>query len=114
MASDPAGYALAYAQKSFADVIAKNELILLVSGDGANGSLPVNQDLKLYGARLKKGQSIELPLNKSRSGWVQIVDGHLATGDLKLMSGDGLALKEEGNLAVEAKEDTELLFFDLP
>jgi quercetin 2,3-dioxygenase len=108
------GHKPSYAQKSFADAIAKNELVLLVSGDGAKGSLPVNQDLKLYGVRLKKGQKMDLPLVSSRTGWVQIVEGHLAVGELKLMGGDGLALKEENILAVEAKEDTELLFFDLP
>lgn len=111
---DKAGHKPGYGQKSFSQDLEKNELVLVVSGRGEKGSLPIHQDIKLYAARLKKGQKVELPLQSHRKGWVQMVRGHLGISELKLLSGDGLAIENEGPLSIEVKEDSELLFFDLP
>lgn len=111
---DREGHAPGYGQKSFAAEIARNELVKVVSGDGGQGSLAIHQDANLYVARLKKGQALKLPLSRERYGWLQMIRGHLMVDDVKLLSSDGLAIRQEEAPSVVAKEESEILFFDLP
>jgi redox-sensitive bicupin YhaK (pirin superfamily) len=104
-----------YTQKAFDSAEMQNRFRLLVSQDGADGSLPMKQDAKLHAARLDAGQSLSYPLDSNRKYWLQTARGELDINGEKLEAGDGLAMEEEGGaLHIKARAAAEVLLFDLP
>src|SRR5262249_42098013 len=60
----------AYRQKAFSDESKKNALKLLVSDDGRDGSLAINQDVAIYASLLDAGASVTHRLRPGRGVWV--------------------------------------------
>lgn len=110
---DRAGQDFGYGQRSFAEELARQKLTLVVSPDGAAGSIRINQDARLSIGRLAAGESLALELAAGRHGWLQVVKGSLKVGGESLATGDGLAASEERLVRVEASAAAEFLFFDL-
>jgi redox-sensitive bicupin YhaK (pirin superfamily) len=105
-----------YGQKSFEKRLNEEKLVLTISGDGRNGSISIKQDADLYVSRLKKNESLEFKVRKGRGVWVQVVSGSLTVSgqqDLEIATGDGLSLEAEQLLSFNAKENSEVLIFDL-
>lgn len=106
-----------YEQKRFPPV---DGLQLVVSPDGAEGSLTVRQNARVYRAQLADGQSLSLPLAPDRIGYVHVVrgrvtlNGNAAGNGQALAAGDGLAIRDEAQPELRGDEDAEILFFDLP
>ena len=111
---DRDGYAPRYGQKRFERADKLDRLRLVVSPDGADGSIAIRQDAKLYASVLDGGKSASLDLAKGRHAWVQVVRGDLSVNGQKLSAGDGLASSDETRLDFTAGPgETELLAFDL-
>lgn len=102
----------AYGQKSFLPEFAKGELVRVLSRDGRDGSVAINQDANLWVGWLK-AQKLKLPLTKDRYGWLQIVTGEVKIHNESLVAGDAVAIICENETEIEISENTELLFFDL-
>ncbi|MFZ5722504.1 MAG: pirin family protein [Pseudomonadota bacterium] len=100
-----------YEQKRFARV---SGLQLVVSPDGADGSLTVRQNARVYRAVLAAGESAMLPLPAARIGYVHLVRGRARLDGHALATGDGVAIHDEATPGLVATEETEALFFDLP
>jgi len=104
-----------YQQKTFPPEEMHNRFRLVVSPDGAEGSLVMKQDARLLAARIDAGETILSPLKEGRKYWLQIARGGLDFQGQKLESGDGLAIENEQSLLqVAARQDAEVLLFDLP
>lgn len=101
-----------YDQKHFPDDA--GPVTLVVSGDGRDGSLRVNQDVSLYRVRLEAGTKHTFTLPVSRMGYLQVVRGTIEVMDVPFSSGDGAAFDKEPEVVVSAATDAEFLFFDLP
>jgi quercetin 2,3-dioxygenase len=112
---DREGYAPRYGQKRFEEADKKGRLRLVVSPDGADDSIAIRQDLRLYASVLAPGQSVSLDLNSGRHAWVQVVRGDVSVNRQKLSAGDGLAASNEPRLEIAAAggEKAEFLLFDL-
>jgi quercetin 2,3-dioxygenase len=81
---------------------------------GENGSVHINQDVKLYASILKNGEELSLDLDSGRHAWIQLISGSLAVNDETLYAGDGAAISDETSLKAEGLSDgTEFLYFDL-
>ena len=107
------GLAPGYEQKAFPFEERRGRLRLLVSPDGADGSLRMNQDARLYGALLDKDASITHALAPGRHAWMQVIRGGLELNGSMLAAGDGAAVSEEPSLILRAHDDAEFLLFDL-
>jgi redox-sensitive bicupin YhaK (pirin superfamily) len=111
---DRGGHTPRYAEKRFEKVEKTNRLRLVVSPDGADGSLPIRQDVRLYASVLEKGAETSLALAKGRHLWVQALRGTVEVNGTTLSAGDGLAASDETAFTFKApKEETEFLVFDL-
>jgi redox-sensitive bicupin YhaK (pirin superfamily) len=86
---------------------------LVASPDGANGSLTIHQDARLYLASLLPGQEVGHDLDNGRSAWLQVLRGRVQSQGKELAAGDGLAVTDEKKLTVEAAAPAEILLFDL-
>lgn len=102
-----------YDQKMYSDEEKQGKLRLIVSQDGRDGSVSINQDVNLYAAKLDAGQKIDSAIAPNRHAWVQVIQGQLTLNGLLLNTGDGAAVSNESKLVVEAKEAAEILLFDL-
>lgn len=101
-----------YEQRHFSIEEKAGRLRLVMSPDGREGSVRVQQD---DAARLEPGQGVEKALRPGRYGWLQIARGAAALNGQALYQGDGAAITEEATLQLEGLEKgTELLLFDLP
>ena len=103
-----------YEQKLFAPQEKQGALKLIASRGGSDGSVHINQDVKLYASVLAEGKSVSQEIANGRHAWIQLICGALDVNGYTLEAGDGAAISEEQTLKLTAHEDnTEFLFFDL-
>jgi quercetin 2,3-dioxygenase len=109
-----AGVRPGYEQKSFPAQERSGKLRLLASREGHDASLKINQDARVYGALLGKGERASLELQQGRRAWVQVARGAVDLNGEKLGAGDGASLEDERQLTLEGTAPAEVLVFDLP
>jgi redox-sensitive bicupin YhaK (pirin superfamily) len=102
-----------YEQKAFSEASRKNQLKLVASPTGRDGSVTIHQDASIYCALLEKGASVEQNIQAGRHAWLQLVRGKIELNGQALEAGDGASLSDERSLKIKAGEAAELLFFDL-
>lgn len=103
-----------YQQTTFDPAEMHNRLRLVVSPDGAEGSLTILQDARVFAARLDGGKSIDFTPRPDRKYWIQVAKGHVHAG-ATLLAGDALALENHAaKVDIRAEEASEILLFDLP
>ncbi len=90
-----------------------NRLRLVASPDGAEGSLLIHQDARVFLADLDAGAAVTHELAARRHAWLQIIRGAVAVGDQKLAAGDAVAVSDEPGLAIRADQNAEVMLFDL-
>lgn len=104
-----------YEQRSFGAEGRDGRLQLVVSGDGADDSLRIGRDARVYRARLGDGQSVTRELRHGRRAWVQIASGEATVNGIDVAEGDGVALEREASVTVRGRgqQKAEVLLFDL-
>jgi len=102
-----------YEQKTFSEADKRGQLRLIVSPDGANGSVSVHADARLYAGLLNGDEKAELALDPKRKAYVHLVHGELEVNGQKLVGGDAAKLEGETQLLLSATNDAEVLVFDL-
>ncbi len=103
-----------YEQTYFAPETKQGKLKLVASRGGDDGSVRINQDVKLYSSILKKDEEVAHETAKNRHAWIQIVKGSIALKGEILNAGDGAAISDERVLKIKSLADeTEFLLFDL-
>lgn len=102
-----------YEQKLFPLDGRRDRLQLLISPDGADGSLTIRQDARLYGSILSAGASVRHAITPGRHAWIQVARGSLCLNGVSLAEGDGAALSDETALEITSETESELLVFDL-
>jgi len=107
------GLAPGYQQRAFPPDERPNELRLVASRDGRDGSVTVHQDVAIFAGRLAAGARVEHALGTDRHAWLQVARGAALVNGHRVARGDGLAASNEARLAITASDDCELLLFDL-
>ncbi len=103
-----------YQQQEFSDLDKRGRLCLIASPDGAGGSLGIHQDARLYASLLCAGESVSHALAPGRRAYLHVVSGDLEVNGARLAGGDGAKISDEAALQITARNDVELLLFDLP
>lgn len=113
------GGAPGYEQKRFSPEDKRGRLRLVASPDGAEGSVRIGQDARLYASILASGHSLEHTVAEGRHVWLQVARGSLTVNGQTLNEGDGASTSTAGRLALSgpaaghADGETEFLLFDL-
>ncbi len=103
-----------YEQKLFPVDEKQGKLRLVASRGGKDGSVHINQDVKLYASILGGGDTVVHNVAEGRHAWIQLISGSLDVNGESLGPGDGAAISDEVKLDLEANSDkTEFLLFDL-
>ena len=102
-----------YEQKLFDRESKLNQLRLVGSRDGRDGSITIHQDVDLYASALEQGHKVALDDVAHRRIFVQVVKGEVVVNDEALSAGDGAAIAQAGTIRVAAGSDAEFLLFNL-
>ena len=107
------GIAPGYEQKSFADAEKRGALRLVASPDGAQGSVLIHADARLYAGLFDGDEAAVLALDSKRKAYVHLVRGQLEINGQMLHTGDAALLQAEDRLRLAKGQDAEVLVFDL-
>lgn len=111
---DRLGVTPGYAQRSFTDDEKRGRLRLVVSPDGADDSVTIHQDARMYAGLFDGDERATLDLAEGRLGYVHVVRGNVLVNDRVLRAGDALLYRDEPRIEIEGGDDAEVLAFDLP
>ena len=111
---DAQSLAPGYEQKNFSVEDKTNRLRLVASRDGADGSVTIHQDMRIYASVLTPGTSLTHSLADGRQAWIQVASGDVTVAGESLSSGDGIAVAEIDSIDVKAGTESEILLFDMP
>jgi redox-sensitive bicupin YhaK (pirin superfamily) len=105
-----------YEDRTFTADEKRNQLRLIASHDGRDGSTTINQNASVYASLLDSGKTLELDLKAGRHGWLQLIRGEVDVNGTKLTQGDGAAISDESKLRIASSSgngEAEFLLFDL-
>jgi hypothetical protein len=102
-----------YEQKCIDIAELNNNLRLVASPDGRDGSVTIQQDARLYTARLNN-EEVTHALAPDRHAWIQVARGAVRINGTMLQAGDGAGIENEPSLQLAADGSAEVLLFDLP
>ena len=107
------GIAPGYEQKTFAERDKRGALRLVASPDGAQGSVQMHADARLYAGLFDGDEAVVLALDPKRKAYVHLIRGQLEVNGQMLHSGDAALLEAEDRLSLAKGQDAEVLVFDL-
>ena len=104
-----------YMEKPVAQLAQPNQLTLLYSGDGRDGSTEIRQDAEIFFGRVDAGQSVTVPPSATMPhAWIQIISGRVTVLENNLGPADGLALENAPDqFTITSTEDSTYLVFRL-
>ncbi|MGE0558718.1 MAG: pirin family protein [Burkholderiales bacterium] len=102
-----------YEQKHFSADEKRGRLRLIVSPDGRDGSVSLNQDAFLYAGLFDGSERGELRIAPGRRAYVHVARGGITLNGERLDAGDALKTGD-GLLVLERGYAAEVLVFDLP
>jgi len=102
-----------YDQKRFDDAGMRNQLRLVAAPDGADGSLVIQQDARIFLSKLDESQRVVHEITPDRHAWLQVLRGSVTLNGRDLQVGDGAAVSEESRLDILGTSDAEIMLFDL-
>ena len=103
-----------YEERHFAQSEKRGQLRLIVSSDGADGSLSMRQDAKLYSGLFDTDEVALLPATRGRIRYVHVARGDIDANGIPLSGGDALRIVDTSSLTLERGRAAEVLVFDLP
>jgi len=102
-----------YEQKSFAEQDKRGRLRLVASPDGADGSVSIHQDARVYAAVLDGGDEIAHRLADGRRAYLHVARGSVQVNGQHLSAGDGAKVEGERELRLAGAQQAEVLLFDM-
>ena len=102
-----------YEQKHFPSEQRRGRLCLVVSPDGRDGSLSMNQNALVLAGLFDGDEKAHWQLNTERKGYLHIALGSVMANGQSLNAGDALML-DGGAIEIERGKGAEVLLFDLP
>jgi quercetin 2,3-dioxygenase len=111
---DRMGLTPGYEQRTYSDQEKRGLLRLIVSGDGAEGSVRIHQDLRLYAGLFTGSERADLEIDPGRRLYVHLVRGALTVNGTRLSGGDALTDMNIMDIELRDGVDAEVLVFDLP
>jgi quercetin 2,3-dioxygenase len=107
------GVAPRYQQVHFSDADKRGRLRLIISPDGAQGSLSVYQNARVYAGLFDGAETDTLKLPPDRYTYVHVARGALKLNGVDLAAGDGVRGINENTLTCSGGRQAEVLVFDL-
>jgi redox-sensitive bicupin YhaK (pirin superfamily) len=102
-----------YEQKMFEREDKLNQLRLVASRDGRDGSITVHQHVDLYASILQQEHQADLAIADEHKVFVQVVQGDITVNGQAVTAGDGVQVTDEEKLTLTSQTEAEFLVFDM-
>jgi redox-sensitive bicupin YhaK (pirin superfamily) len=103
-----------YEQKHFDAASKRGRLRLVASPDGADGSVTIHQDARVYAGLFDGAERAAHALAPGRKAYLHLARGRLVVNGAPLEAGDAVKLAGPVQIALEQGAGAEALLFDLP
>ena len=103
-----------YGQKFFPEEERRGKLRLVASPDGAEGSIEIGQEARLYAGLFQEGERDSLQLDPGRGAWLHVATGSVELNGMRLNPGDGAAVQGEERLEISGLDDANVVLWELP
>jgi redox-sensitive bicupin YhaK (pirin superfamily) len=110
---DKDGVKPAYEQIHFAPEKRRDRWCLAAAPGGAEGSISLYQDARMFIADLSVGKTLSYDALKDRNIWAHVATGKVEANGTALSEGDGLAVTGGEQLTFTGKETGTVLLFDM-
>ena len=110
---DRRGIAPGYEERHFSATEKRGVLRLVASPDGADGSVTIHQQARLYAGLFDGDEQARLVLAAGRKAYVHVARGSVSVNGLRLVAGDAAKLVDEPAITLGQGEQAEVLVFDL-
>mgnify|MGYP002621485859 CR=1 FL=1 len=111
---DRKGVAPGYEERAFSEADKRGRLRLVASPDGADGSVSMHQDARVYAGLFDGEEHAEHALAPGRRAWVHVARGAVRVNGEALSEGDAAAIEDEASIVIDGGKGAEVLLFDLP
>jgi quercetin 2,3-dioxygenase len=108
-----AGINPSYEEKYFSDEEKRGRLRLIASPDGADGSVIIHADAKMFAALLDGNEQVEHLLAQDSYIYVHVARGDVALNNTPLQAGDGAMLTGGERVMLAQGRNAEVLVFEL-
>ncbi|RXR02075.1 pirin family protein [Pseudoxanthomonas composti] len=102
-----------YQQQFYSPEQKRGRLQLVLSPNGADGSLEIRQDVRVYAGLFDGEETATLKLAGHRHAYVHVARGAVEVNGQALGEGDGLRLRQVEAITLAKGADAEVLVFDL-
>ena len=102
-----------YEEKYFDDAEKRGKLRLVASPDGAEGSVRIQANAKMYAALLDGDERIERPIAQDNDVYIHVARGQVSVNFNPVQAGDAAMLIGEEHLVLDQGQDAEVLVFEL-
>jgi len=102
-----------YEERYFDDAEKRGRLRLIASPDGADGSVKIHADAKMYATLLDGDERVERTFAQDVHAYVHVARGNASLNDTPLRAGDGAMLSGEERLILDQGQNAEVLVFEL-
>lgn len=104
-----------YEQKAFAHESRQNQFSLVVSPDGREGSVVINQDAFFSLADMEEGVELSYQPKLSGNGaYLFILSGEISLNGMKLNARDGVGIDDLSSVQLKALTAAEVLVMEIP
>ncbi len=108
------GIAPGYEQKNFDAAAKRGRLRLVASPDGADGSVTIHQDVRVYAGLFDGAERATHALAPGRKAYLHLARGKLAVNGTLLEAGDAVKMSGVAEISLQQGAGAEALLFDLP
>jgi quercetin 2,3-dioxygenase len=102
-----------YEERRFEAADKRGRLRLIASPDGADGSVTIHQQVRLYAALLEGDERARLAIAPGRRAYVHVARGSVSLNGTPLSAGDAAKLVGEAAVELDHGVGAEVLVFDL-
>lgn len=110
---DKRGIKPGYQQQVIPQISSPDPVRLIASPNGANNSVTIQQDARIYACRMSNSQHMHFEVKPTRHVWIQVAKGSVTINKKVLKQGDGFSTSDVGWIFAQANQQSELLVFDL-
>ncbi len=110
---DVIGIQPSYEERYFGDAEKRGRLRLVASPDGADGSVKIHADAKIFATLLSGSERVEQTLAQDMHAYVHVASGNVSLNGTPLYAGDGAMLTGEERLILDKGQNAEVLVFEL-
>lgn len=109
---DAAGGTPGWGQRTFPKADRSGQFVTLASGIAGDEALPIRANARVAGATLPAGQTISYALAAGRHAYLVAAKGRIRVNGIDAEPRDGIAIKDEAAIVIEAIDNAELVLVD--